>query len=81
MIPIAQAGDSFREFFEAFEQFFENLAAIQWGSLTFAMLAFVAYLTLRSRASFHILRDHQRLGSNHRRLEEWIRRVDAHPRA
>ncbi len=56
MVPIADAGDSFREFFEAFEQFFENLAAIQWGSLTFAMLAFVGYLTLRSRASFHILR-------------------------
>ena len=56
MFPIADAGDSFREFFEAFEQFFENLAAIQWGSLAFAMLAFVGYLTLRSRASFHILR-------------------------
>ena len=56
MVPIAQAGDSFREFFEAFEQFFENLAATQWGSLTFAMLAFIGYLTLRSRASFHILR-------------------------
>ena len=56
MVPIAAAEDSFREFFEAFEQFFENLAAIQWGSLVFAMLAFVGYLSLRSRASFHILR-------------------------
>ena len=56
MLPIADAGDSFREFFDAFEQFFENLAAIQWGSLLLAMLAFVGYLTLRSRASFHILR-------------------------
>jgi uncharacterized membrane protein YbhN (UPF0104 family) len=55
-LPLAQAGDSFREFFDAFEQFFENLAAIRWGSLAFAMLAFVGYLTLRSRASFHILR-------------------------
>jgi uncharacterized membrane protein YbhN (UPF0104 family) len=55
-LPLGQAGDSFREFFEAFEQFFENLAAIQWGSLAFAMLAFIGYLTLRSRASFHILR-------------------------
>ncbi len=54
--PLADAGDSFREFFDAFEQFFENLAAIQWGSLVLAMLAFVGYLTLRSRASFHILR-------------------------
>jgi uncharacterized protein (TIRG00374 family) len=55
-LPLADAGDSFREFFDAFEQFFENLAAIQWGSLAVAMLAFVGYLTLRSRASFHILR-------------------------
>jgi uncharacterized membrane protein YbhN (UPF0104 family) len=52
----ADAGDSFREFFEAFEEFFGNLAAIRWGALAFAMLAFVGYLTLRSRASFHILR-------------------------
>src|SRR5918997_4730714 len=56
MPRFADAGDSFREFFEAFEQFFENLAAIRWGALAFAMLAFVGYLTLRSRASFHILR-------------------------
>ncbi|HYH58991.1 MAG TPA: lysylphosphatidylglycerol synthase transmembrane domain-containing protein [Thermoleophilaceae bacterium] len=54
--PIADAGDSFREFFNAFEEFFANLAAIRWGALIFAMLAFVGYLTLRSRASFHILR-------------------------
>ena len=54
--PTADAGDSFREFFNAFEQFFENLAAIQWGSMAVALLAFVGYLTLRSRASFHILR-------------------------
>src|SRR5919107_4308543 len=55
-LPLAQAGDSFREFFDAFEQFFENLAAIRWGALAFAMLAFIGYLTLRSRASFHIIR-------------------------
>jgi uncharacterized membrane protein YbhN (UPF0104 family) len=54
--PLAAAGDSFREFFDAVDQFFENLAAIQWGALAFAMLAFVGYLTLRSRASFHIIR-------------------------
>jgi uncharacterized membrane protein YbhN (UPF0104 family) len=54
--PLADAGDSFREFFDAFEEFFGNLAAIQWGSFVFAMVAFVGYLTLRSRASFHILR-------------------------
>ena len=54
--PYADAGDSFREFFDAFDQFFENLAAIGWGKLLIAMLAFVGYLTLRSRASYNILR-------------------------
>ena len=53
---VAAAGDSFREFFDAVDQFFENLAAIQWGSRACALLEFVGYLTLRSRASFHILR-------------------------
>jgi glycosyltransferase 2 family protein len=56
MVPIADAADSFREFFDAFEQFFDNLAAIRWGQLTIAMLAFVGYLTLRARASYNILR-------------------------
>jgi len=56
MLPIADAADSFREFFDAFEQFFDNLAAIRWGQLTIAMVAFVGYLTLRARASYNILR-------------------------
>ncbi len=56
MLPIADAADSFREFFDAFEQFFDNLAAIRWGQLIFAMLAFVGYLSLRARASYNILR-------------------------
>jgi hypothetical protein len=31
---------------------------------------------------FHqVLRDHQPLGDTHPRLESWIRRVDARPRA
>ena len=54
--PIADAGDSFREFFDAFDQFFDNLAAIKWGALLIAMLAFVGYLSLRARASYNILR-------------------------
>ena len=54
--PFADAGDSFREFFDAFDQFFDSVGAIRWGSLIIAMLAFVGYLTLRSRASFNILR-------------------------
>ena len=53
---LAAAGDSFREFFDAVDQFFEQLAAVQWGSLALAMAAFIGYLTLRSRASFNIIR-------------------------
>jgi uncharacterized membrane protein YbhN (UPF0104 family) len=55
-LPSAAAGDSFRAFFDAVDQFFENLAAIQWLSLLIAMAAFIGYLTLRSRASFNIIR-------------------------
>jgi uncharacterized membrane protein YbhN (UPF0104 family) len=54
--PTATLGDSFRSFFDAVEEFFSNLAAVQWGALAFALLCFGIYLTLRSRASFHILR-------------------------
>jgi uncharacterized membrane protein YbhN (UPF0104 family) len=53
---LASTGDSFRSFFDAVDQFFGNLAAVKWGSLAVALLAFGIYLTLRSRASFHILR-------------------------
>ena len=56
MSQLAAAGDSFRAFFDAVEQFFDQLAAVSWGALAFAMLAFVGYLTLRSRASFNIIR-------------------------
>ena len=56
MAPTATLGDSFRSFFDAVEQFFSNLAAVQWGSLVIAMLAFGTYLTFRSRASYNILR-------------------------
>jgi uncharacterized membrane protein YbhN (UPF0104 family) len=56
MLPIADAADSFREFFDAVDQFFDSLTAIQWGQLIIAMLAFVGYLSLRARASYNILR-------------------------
>src|ERR1044072_8656314 len=56
MLLIADAADSFREFFDAFDQFFDNIAAIRGGQLIFAMLAFVGYLSLRARASYNILR-------------------------
>jgi uncharacterized membrane protein YbhN (UPF0104 family) len=54
--PAAALGDSFRSFFESVDKFFSNLASVNFGSLLLALLAFVAYLTLRSRASFNILR-------------------------
>ena len=43
-------------FFEAVGDFLSNLASVDWPQLLLALLAFVAYLTLRARASFHILR-------------------------
>jgi uncharacterized membrane protein YbhN (UPF0104 family) len=49
-------GDSFSSFFDAIDKFFSSLAAVHLGSLVIAMAAFFVYLTLRSRASFHILR-------------------------
>ena len=52
----ATLGDSFRSFFDAVEEFFANLAAVQWGSLVIALIAFGTYLTFRSRASYNILR-------------------------
>jgi len=53
---IASFGDSFSSFIDAVGSFFSSLADIHWPSLVLALLAFLAYLTLRARASFHILR-------------------------
>ena len=52
----ASLGDSFRSFFDAVDEFFSSLAQIRLGPLILALLLFTAYLTLRSRASFNILR-------------------------
>jgi uncharacterized membrane protein YbhN (UPF0104 family) len=52
----AALGDSFRSFFDAVDHFFANLASVRWGSLLLALVLFGIYLTLRSRASFNILR-------------------------
>ncbi len=54
--PIASLGDSFSAFFDAVGHFAQSLAAINWLSLLIALLAFACYMTLRARASFHILR-------------------------
>jgi uncharacterized membrane protein YbhN (UPF0104 family) len=55
-VPIASLGDSFSSFFDAVGDFFGSIAAIQWLALLPALAAFLIYLTLRSRASFNILR-------------------------
>jgi uncharacterized membrane protein YbhN (UPF0104 family) len=55
-VYVASIGSSFSSFFDAVGQFASNLADVQWGALVVALLAFLAYLTLRARASFHILR-------------------------
>jgi uncharacterized protein (TIRG00374 family) len=52
----ATLGDSFRSFFDAVDEFFSNLAALEWGPLTLALAFFTIYLTFRARASFNVLR-------------------------
>jgi uncharacterized membrane protein YbhN (UPF0104 family) len=54
-LPLA-VGDSFRSFFDAIDKFFSSLAAVHLGPLLIALAAFLIYLTLRSRASYNILR-------------------------
>jgi glycosyltransferase 2 family protein len=55
-VPFASLGDSFSAFFNAVGDFFDSVAAINWLSLFFALIAFGIYLSIRARASFHILR-------------------------
>jgi uncharacterized membrane protein YbhN (UPF0104 family) len=43
-------------FFDAVGDFFGNLASVHWGALALGLLVFLAYLTLRARAYFHVLR-------------------------
>jgi uncharacterized membrane protein YbhN (UPF0104 family) len=55
-VALATIGESFQSFFDAVDSFFSNLASVRLGPLFLAMLLFTAYLTLRARASFNILR-------------------------
>jgi len=55
-LPLASIGDSFSSFFDAVGSFASSLAAIHWPALLLALAAFACYMTLRARASFHILR-------------------------
>jgi uncharacterized membrane protein YbhN (UPF0104 family) len=54
--PVATVGESFESFFNAVDEFFSNLASVRLLPLLFALALFTAYLTLRARASFNILR-------------------------
>src|ERR1700753_1880410 len=47
---------SISSFFNAIGSFFSNLAHVGFLSLFLALVFFTVYLTLRARASFHILR-------------------------
>jgi uncharacterized membrane protein YbhN (UPF0104 family) len=55
-VRFASLGDSFSSFFDAVGSFFSNLAHVSWPALFLGLAFFLAYLTLRARASFHILR-------------------------
>jgi uncharacterized membrane protein YbhN (UPF0104 family) len=52
----ASIGSSLDSFFDAVGSFADSVASIQFVPLLIGLLAFTAYLTLRSRAFFHILR-------------------------
>jgi uncharacterized membrane protein YbhN (UPF0104 family) len=51
-LPLASIGS----FFDSVGEFFSNLARVNWLTLLLGLAAFAVYLTLRSRAWFHVLR-------------------------
>ena len=53
---LASLVDTAESFLEAADEFFSNLAAINWFALTAALACFGLYLLLRSRALFNALR-------------------------
>jgi uncharacterized membrane protein YbhN (UPF0104 family) len=55
-VPLASLVSDISTFFNAVGDFFSSLADIQFGALLIALIAFAIYLTIRSRAAFHILR-------------------------
>jgi glycosyltransferase 2 family protein len=56
VVPLASVGDSFSSFFDAVGDFASNLAAVNWLALLLGMAIFVGYLSVRARASYHVLR-------------------------
>jgi uncharacterized membrane protein YbhN (UPF0104 family) len=55
-VQSASLGESFESFFDAVDEFVSNLASVRLVPLLMALTLFTAYLTLRARASFNILR-------------------------
>jgi uncharacterized membrane protein YbhN (UPF0104 family) len=55
-MPPASLGSSLESFFDAVGSFAGSVASLRFGPLALGLLFFLAYLTLRSRAFFHILR-------------------------
>ncbi len=51
-MPVADLGS----FLDAIGSFFESLADVRWGALAIGLGCFAAYLSVRSRAFFHVLR-------------------------
>jgi uncharacterized membrane protein YbhN (UPF0104 family) len=51
-VPVASIGS----FFDSVGEFFANLARVHWVTLLLGLVSFGIYLTLRSRAWFHVLR-------------------------
>src|SRR3954447_17145498 len=56
MPPPASIGDSFHSFTDAAGKFFSSLADLKWGYLLLGVLFHGLNLTLRSRATFNVLR-------------------------
>ena len=56
MSALAVAGPPLASFLDAVDAFFQNLAAVDWAMLSIALASFLVYLSLRSRASYNILR-------------------------
>jgi len=55
-LVLASLSDDLSSFGDSVSKFFSSLASVSWGSLLLGMALFIVYLTIRSRAYFHVLR-------------------------
>jgi uncharacterized membrane protein YbhN (UPF0104 family) len=53
--PVPKSGHG-GSFFDSVGQFFSSLAGIHWGALVIGLVAFICYLSVRSRGYFNVLR-------------------------